>query len=43
MAEVPKMARDALPILAPLAVVIYFLAYLDKFNAFLNWMVGHHQ
>jgi len=44
MAEARKIAKytlDVLLILVPLVVVIYFLAYPDKFNAFLNWMVGH--
>jgi hypothetical protein len=35
-----QYALDALLVLVPLVVVIYFLAYPDKFNAFLNWMVG---
>ena len=46
MAEIRKIARyslETLLVLVPLAVVIYFLAYPDNFNAFLNWMVGHHQ
>jgi hypothetical protein len=43
MAEVRKIAKytlDALLIAFPLSVVLYFLAYPDKFDAFLNWMVG---
>jgi hypothetical protein len=43
MAEVRKIAKYALDVLlvaVPLVVVIYFLTYPDKFNAFLNWMVG---
>jgi hypothetical protein len=43
MTEVRKIAKytlDVLLVAVPLMVVIYFLAYPDKFNAFLNWMVG---
>ncbi len=43
MAEVRKITKytfDVLLVLVPLAVVIYFLAYPDKFNASLNWIVG---
>lgn len=32
-------ALDALLILVPLAIVIYFIAFPDKFDAFLAWMV----
>jgi hypothetical protein len=42
MPEVRKFARytlDALLVLVPLAVIIYFLAYPDSFDASLNWMV----
>jgi hypothetical protein len=43
VAEVRKIAKytlDVLLVAVPLVVVIYFVAYPDKFNAFLNWMVG---
>ena len=46
MPEIRKVAKytlDAALIFVPLAVVLYFLAYQDKFNTFLNWMIGHHQ
>jgi hypothetical protein len=39
MAVIWKIAKFILDVL--LVVVLYFLAYPDKFNAFLNWMVGH--
>jgi hypothetical protein len=29
--------RDAIFMLAPVALVIYFVAYPDQFSAFLNW------
>lgn len=44
MAEARKIAKytfDALLVFVPLAVVLYFLAYPDRFNAFLNWIFGH--
>jgi hypothetical protein len=34
-----KIALDVLLILVPLAVVSYFLAFPEKFNAFLDWLV----
>jgi hypothetical protein len=43
--EVRKIARytlEALLVLVPLVVVIYFVAYPDKFDAFLDWMVRRH-
>jgi hypothetical protein len=43
MAEPRKIAKytlDVLLIAVPLVVVLYFLAYPDKFDAFLNWIVG---
>jgi hypothetical protein len=43
MAEPRKIAKytfDALLVLVPLVIVIYFLAYPDAFNAFLNWVDG---
>jgi hypothetical protein len=45
MAQTRKIVRytfEALLVLVPLAVVIYFLAYPDMFDAFLNWLVGRH-
>ena len=30
---------DALLVLVPLAIVIYFISFPDKFDAFLAWMV----
>jgi len=42
MAESRNMvwyALDALLVLVPLAIVIYFIAFPDKFDAFLAWMV----
>jgi hypothetical protein len=44
MAKARKIARytlDVLLILVPLVTVLYFGAYPDKFDAFLNWMAGH--
>lgn len=44
MAEARKIAKytfDALLVFVPLAIVLYFLAYPDRFNAFLNWIFGH--
>jgi len=29
--------RDTIFMLAPVALVIYFVAYPDQFSAFLNW------
>lgn len=29
--------RDAIFMLAPVALIIYFVAYPDQFSAFLNW------
>jgi hypothetical protein len=29
--------RDAMFMLAPVALIIYFVAYPDQFSAFLNW------
>ncbi len=45
MPEVRKIARytlEALLVLVPLAVVIYFVAYPDKFDVFLDWLVRRH-
>jgi hypothetical protein len=42
MPKARKIARytlEALVVLVPLAIVIYFVSYPDKFDAFLNWMV----
>lgn len=33
--------RDAIFMLAPVALIIYFLIYPDQFNAFLAW-IGQH-
>ena len=44
IAEARKIAEsifDALLVFDPLAVVLYFLAYPDRFNTFLNWIFGH--
>ena len=30
---------DALLVLVPLAIVIYFISFPDKFDAFMAWMV----
>jgi hypothetical protein len=30
---------DALLVLVPLAIIIYFISFPDKFDAFLAWMV----
>jgi hypothetical protein len=32
-------AFDAVIVLVPLAIIIYFIAFPDKFDAFLAWMV----
>jgi hypothetical protein len=37
-----KYTFDALLILVPLAIVIYFLFDPDAFNAFLAWLVRGH-
>jgi hypothetical protein len=37
---VARYSLEASLVLVPLAVVIYFLAYPDHFDAFLNWLVG---
>jgi hypothetical protein len=37
---VARYSLEASLVLVPLAVVIYFLAYPDQFDAFLNWLVG---
>jgi hypothetical protein len=42
MAESRKMiwyALDVLIVLVPLAIVIYFISFPDKFDAFLAWLV----
>ena len=42
MVKARKIARytlEALVVLLPLAIVIYFVSYPDKFDAFLDWMV----
>ncbi len=39
MPKALKITIDVLLVLVPLAVVIYFLAYPDRFDAFLNWVV----
>ncbi len=44
MPQARKIARysaEALLVLIPLAAVIYFLAFPDAFDAFLNWLTGH--
>lgn len=38
--RVVAYARDLLLIFVPLSGLIYFLAYPDAFDAFLNWGVG---
>lgn len=40
--KVARYTLDALAILVPLAVMLYFFAYPDRFDAFLNWMIGRH-
>lgn len=30
--------RDAIFLLAPVGLIIYFVAYPDQFTAFLNWV-----
>jgi hypothetical protein len=45
MPEARKIARytlEAALIVVPLAVVLYFLAYPDRFDATLNWLVHRH-
>jgi hypothetical protein len=32
-----KPMRDAIFMLAPVALVVYFVAYPDQFSAFLSW------
>jgi hypothetical protein len=42
MTEGRKIIRytlEVLLLLVPLAIVIYFLTYPDKFDAFLDWLV----
>ena len=36
-----SISSESALVFVPLAVVLYFLAYPDKFNAFLNWIFGH--
>ena len=38
--RIVRYSLEASLVLVPLAVVIYFLAYPDQFDAFLNWLVG---
>jgi len=38
--KIAKYSFEALLVLVPLAIVIYFLAYPDSFDASLNWLVG---
>ena len=40
MPKALKITLDVLLILVPLAGTLYFLAYPDRFDAFLNWLVG---
>jgi hypothetical protein len=45
MPEARKIARysaEALLVLIPLAIVIYFLVFPDSFDTVLNWLTGHH-
>jgi len=39
MAQLIVYARDALLILVRLGGMMYFLAFPEAFNAFLNWMI----
>ena len=44
MPEFRKVARyslDILLVLAPLAVVLYFMAFPDRFDAVLDWLFHH--
>jgi hypothetical protein len=36
---IARYSLEASLVLVPLAVVIYFLAYPDQFDALLNWLV----
>jgi hypothetical protein len=36
-----RYSAEALLVLIPLVIVIYFLAFPDAFDAFLNWIAGH--
>jgi hypothetical protein len=38
---IARYSAEALLVLIPLAIVIYFLAFPDAFDAFLNWIAGH--
>jgi hypothetical protein len=40
MPQLLVYARDALLILVPLGGMMYFFAFPDAFDAFLNWMIG---
>jgi hypothetical protein len=45
MAQARKTAKHTLEvvlILVPLVAVLYFCAYPNKFDAFLNWIFGLH-
>jgi hypothetical protein len=45
MAETRKIIRytlEALAILIPLAIVIYFVTEPAAFDATLNWLIGRH-
>jgi hypothetical protein len=44
MPDARKVARytlEVLLILIPLAVVLYFMAFPDQFDAFLDWLFRH--
>jgi len=41
--KVVKYSLEALAILVPLAIVIYFVAEPAAFDAALNWLVGRHK
>jgi hypothetical protein len=41
--KIARYTLEAVLIFIPLAVVLYFLAYPDRFDAALNWMVHHRQ
>jgi hypothetical protein len=40
--KIVRYSAEAFLLLVPLAAVIYFLAFPDAFDAFLNWLAGHH-
>jgi hypothetical protein len=39
--KIVRYSVEALLVLVPLVIVIYFLAYPEAFDDFLNWLTGH--